>query len=805
MILTKSDDAVQAFGHPGMSRQGASHRKSITNRPAYLATLLLFAACYVMVVGYFAQVDVYHDHFFDPAYSRSYNFFRIVFCAYLFWIVYFSGRCVLLVFSKATEELSGVQQIALGFFVGAAVWTLAMLALGYAGLYSRMTALLVTVIVIAASSRHLLDVGRAAIATLPNVRLRDGPSIAMTAIACAFAALLMMIKGLYPAGGADYFVHYFHYYVKVLENGHIWPNELWYHYYYSKGMGLFFLGMLLTDPLGASLATFCFAGAVAVALFAFVDRIRAARLWPWVAVILFLGFYIYTPGKGTYFLNGGWGDFQKPHEISAAFLLALLWISASFVVSTDEMRRLWWLAGALCAFTLAFITAFSAIVAGMFFGLMAAICIMVGRRQSALGLLGLGAVAGAGLIAILALNYLTTGLPLDNGLGLFWPIIDVRRLREWGVLPDVVLTMAGRLVFAQSALPLSSVEMRDFLKNVFRVDVLFPLIAVTAAAGLATRLYAGARAVSIRSGRSAPQSFSAPGMIVPTYWAFGAALALMASTLCAAVLVGRTQPISFVRYTSFILPVMAALIALGWQTMARMLPRTRRIHRGLHVILPFLILGVAIATTNPSYRDTARTLIGTSARFAAGSASIYDAFVDQRGWPGRSEDAAVRPWALAVWKELGPGTRFWTFTAHTYCMVPGCRPEIFGPFRLSPRALDILLGTAAQAQAILHEERLDHFLVEMDDDLRDFLLCAPLFAPDRIQDHLGTRWTDGTHFLLTWLGPGIEPLTPAWLEQYRRKIGGVPCSDMPLLQNLAEQLGNNPRWGADLVMPWSRR
>jgi hypothetical protein len=200
-----------------------------------------------------------------------------------------------------------------------------------------------------------------------------------------------------------------------------------------------------------------------------------------------------------------------------------------------------------------------------------------------------------------------------------------------------------------------------------------------------------------------------------------------------------------------------------------------------------------------------RTLTGTSARFIAGSASIYDAFVDQKGWSGRFGDPAIRPWALAVWKELGPGARFWTFSNHTYCMVPGCRPEIFDAFRLSPRTLDIMLGPPAQAQAILHEERLDHFLVEMDDGLRDLLMCAPLFAPDRIQDHLGTRWTDGTHYLLTWLGPGIEPLTPAWLERYRQKVDEAPCAQIPLLQNLAEQLGNNPRWGADLVMPWSRR
>jgi hypothetical protein len=51
--------------------------------------------------------------------------------------------------------------------------------------------------------------------------------------------------------------------------------------------------------------------------------------------------------------------------------------------------------------------------------------------------------------------------------------------------------------------------------------------------------------------------------------------------------------------------MMAALIALGWQTIARLLPRTGGVYRKLHIALPFLILGVAVATTNLSYRDAA--------------------------------------------------------------------------------------------------------------------------------------------------------------------------------------------------------
>ena len=80
------------------------------------------------------------------------------------------------------------------------------------------------------------------------------------------AALLLSIKTLYPGGSNDYYNHYFYYYVDVIRNGSLMPNEAWYHFFYSKGLGLYFLGMLLSDPLAPQLVTgiFTFAAALAV-------------------------------------------------------------------------------------------------------------------------------------------------------------------------------------------------------------------------------------------------------------------------------------------------------------------------------------------------------------------------------------------------------------------------------------------------------------------------------------------------------------------------------------------------------------
>jgi hypothetical protein len=58
---------------------------------------------------------------------------------------------------------------------------------------------------------------------------------------CALVAggLLLVSRGLYPgAANGDTWEHYLHYYREVLRSGSLGPNELWYHFYFSKGAGL---------------------------------------------------------------------------------------------------------------------------------------------------------------------------------------------------------------------------------------------------------------------------------------------------------------------------------------------------------------------------------------------------------------------------------------------------------------------------------------------------------------------------------------------------------------------------------------
>ena len=91
---------------------------------------------------------------------------------------------------------------------------------------------------------------------------------------------------------------------------------------------------------------------------------------------------------------------------------------------------------------------------------------------------------------------------------------------------------------------------------------------------------------------------------------------------------------------------------------------------------------------------------------------------------------------------------------------------------MSVQRADILFGSADTARAPFNDG-LNYFFISTYLDIRDPLICTPLFSPDTISEHFGVQWTNGTDVLLTWKGPGTE-LSAEWVETYRATLKGSP-------------------------------
>jgi hypothetical protein len=768
----------------------------------------LFLGGFIAIVAYFNFVDVYDSHYLQRGYGGIYNACRVAFIVYLFWLVYFTGQKIL-IFVAGDRPVADVQvheRLALGFFVGAAALTIAMLVLGYAYLYWRSVAALIAISIIAVSYRDfvlVLQEARSAVQRYVqnNSRVDVALSAAM-AIGVVFAgAALLLVKGLYPQGGHDYYLHYSQFYSMVIDGHGIWPNDFWYQYYYSKGMGLMFLSMLLTDPLASSLVTYCFVIATALALYSLIQRICPRTLWPWVAVILYLALNVHTLGTGVYAANGGWGHFQKAHEINTPFLIAIVWMSTNIARSEGDARRVWWLGAAACCFIVAHLLIVSSAIVGLFC-VLAAMGFFIVDRGVARAFFGLAVSAGLGLASVLALNYLTTGMPSDIGVNTWWPIVDFQRLSNEGTLFDVVNAAFRRSQPVDSPLSFLGPDMAEFIKNVSRFDLLGTFMWGALAGGV---VWAVCRAV-FRFGLADYDVGIGPPNVAAcsVFLAFLAAIAIFTFTA------GTAEAVSYVRLSSFSLPLMVAVAAVVWQVMILSVKWQSGIRAFFAYVVPIALTGACLVQAYGNQKTTLVPVLTNALRFAVGQYSIYDAYKDQSGWPALPDSRGIYPGMYEAWKSLGPGKRIWSFNVHSYCMVPGCRVESHLSSKMSVHRADILFGSADTAKTALQRDGLNYFFISTYLDIRDPLICTPLFSPDTIAEHFGVKWTNGMDVLLTWTGPGTKPLSLEWIDKYRAAIKANPhaprcVGNGPSFSYFGrlvdDEVKKGKRWGAEIAQP----
>ena len=766
----------------------------------------LFVGGFVLTICFFSVVDVYDQHFFQNSYSAIYNALRVVFAAYFFWLVYVVGRQVLSYVGKDSfADLRLYERLALGFFVGGAALTVVMLVLGYLYLYWRVVAWLIAIPIIATSYRHFtLTVHEARSLIAQHSREGSGAertlSIAMAVVMVLAGVALLLVKGLYPQGGHDYYQHYSHFYAAVIDNHGIWPNLFWYQYYLSKGMGVTFLGMLLTDALAPSLVTYCFVVATALALYAVVRDFGSRTLWPLLAVVLYLALNVHTLGTGAYYGNGGWGHFQKPHEINSPLVFAVLWMSINMVRSAGDLRRLWCFGAAACAFVVAYILLVSPLILGLF-AVLASLGFLARSREVAGMFLGIAICTGLGLASLLLLNQLTTGAPADIAPDVLWPLTDLRRLNEEGMLFDFVniAVIRARGIVEGSALS-ENFDLIEYVGNLVRFDILGVLIGATLVGQLAFMIYRDI--VRRRSADSIATIDAASRQALGVIAAFFAATTLFAFTL------GILESVSYVRISSFAFPLVIAICAIAGQIIAVSVGQSPRVRMLAATIVPILLLSLSLANVYEQRRTTLLPVVHNALSFAGGRYSIFDAYKDQAGWPLFNR-TAIHPGMYEAWKKIGPGKRLWSFNINAYCMLPGCHAESLFASSMSKHREDILFGTPETAERILRREGLDYFYISTRIPVQDVLQCTPLFSPDTILNYMDVVWTDGRDVLLTWKGAG-EPPSPEWLERYRKAVTANPslpdCTNERtnfaiIGRRVASEVAKGKRWGAEIALP----
>ena len=735
---------------------------------ASLASAFVLVAGYAYLLAWFSHVDFYHNDFF--AHGRQvtgYQMARLLFIFYFAWTIYCAGACAnFLLFGRTSApRIPACERSCLFFITGAGIWLIAMFVIGLAGFDIKPVAVALSLGTMALSTPHLA----ACLARTGNVtRSAHFDFTTKTFLAAILwlgiavvGALFVFQKGLYPGGGHDYYNHYFQFYKRVIETGSILPNDVWYHFYYSKGAGLYFLGMLLTDPLAPQLVTTGFMACGACIVYALLRSSTRSTLLPLVGVLLYFGAFIYTPGPRENMLEGGWGILEKTHELTAVLLLAVTWIAYRLFRSDVEATGPWTLGLHAAVVSIALLTLPLALLVGLYLTGYLVWFAATGQWRVARRPFAGGVTAAFSILAMLGINYYCTGLPSDQLVLQFWPYANLTTISRWGTMAEVLRLHEDMTGMLQNQEPISW-QTVPLLATFLRLELWWPLF------------LAAAPGIILRATSKAGRNGMLHSLNVP---AVGALAWLAVTTIPAAVFGGGlSQPISFYRLATFsyaptmCLALLLCHLALAAQPGRKLGTRLLNLVRPTSFAATLGMVAIFNISTIEMVRQHLTAILSNAASLSTGRFSLEDAYQNQQGWSGFPW-GAIYPGIIEPWRIVGRGTRIWSFQIHSYCMLPDCNLQETVSNRMSRVWQVVLFGPPEQGIDALKAEGLNYFFFSTELAMgHDQLPASPIFAPSEIAKHLAVRWSDGTNYLLTWPDKNTHPIDRKFLAVYRAAV-----------------------------------
>ena len=372
----------------------------------------LYVAVFGVVVVLLKNIDVTWANYKDSGLTVVvYTLCRFILMVYVFvW-------CVVLGSLALRKKLEALSDVLFSFFLGASIYGILVTCLGLVGLLHLWVGLLLTVPLLYWAPRVLEPV-------LENITQTWKRSFKeYSSLELGFYFLLgwfllvgggffLFSNGLYPGPILnDEWEHYFHYYRTVLDHGSLMPNEVWYHFYVSKGAGLFFLSGLFSDFLSAQLVSTCFVIMTGLILYDLLKSITKDTLWAMGGALVFLTLYD--------------GAFFRHHVVLTGYIAFFVWACIRLLENRKLYHRLFWAAVPFSVFYISFYLPPAAALTSVFFGLMAFIT-FCGKKTRAYSysffILLLATLLGVGVA--MAVNYSFTGLAEMVPLKTFWRMAD---------------------------------------------------------------------------------------------------------------------------------------------------------------------------------------------------------------------------------------------------------------------------------------------------------------------------------------------------------------------------------------------
>ena len=565
----------------------------------------------------------------------------------------------------------------------------------------------------------------------------------------------LVSKALWVGGaGGDVYTHYLPYYREVISHGGLAPNDVWYHYYVSKGVTLNFLAMLLSDGLGAQLVTTLFHLASAAIVFLLGVRLLRSRAFAGLASGIFLFVFI-APEH--------WSIFLKHHEMLLTWtIFGLLFALSSFHARRQDLAAMCLLGLMLgAAYAVQFPTACALFAAVLGIAFVAQMVLKNWNSSTILGVTGIANIVA--LLLLLLFNQLSTGLALETPLRLFWKLADVGFFSQW-VSPYLVIYLleGSSAGVGEVASPLARLGNYDWFGDLFRIKELKTiyfspwLLLFFASLVTISSLVWGRKSGLCRS----------TGFLLLLLAAVGWVLANVIN-----------QPASVHRMFTFLVPVSILIGLLIWVAGLRVLSCGIPRAFGRKVVVALVVFAATLTPVGVGSRAEPMlsfSLGAKSAKDALQAVPSLDPSVNTKGetWVPYLESREF----------LGPDQKMLCFNVlgnvfGTSYSFPGKGMESEVSFSLGPGWHLICFGDAQTSLEELKNQKIDYFMVDWAHQwLFGGVPFSELFSKrEIISSTLGVVDLWPGVWLLTWKPNATRPLTEEELTVWELISGGYPA------------------------------
>lgn len=703
----------------------------------------LFTLFYAFLVGWFHWTRVWTDRYFEAGTVYIfYNAFRIAFLFYFTLILFALGRSLLrrIAPMKVDLQLDSLSRFLLASYVGAAVFEIVMVILGFLHLYYPMVALILTLpwvfLSFPALKKFLGEIPRILQKAIPEGSGYQRMTHGLLMGAALFLLVdLLVKKGLFPdIVGSDPVGHYLPYFNEVLTRHHLWPNQYFLNYFYLKGAGLNFLALLLTDIQGSQLASFYCLALSALTLYALTRKMSFSIPWSCLAVIVYLKSFMIPLEV----------QFSKSHAAVSFWLAAILWLTLMVLEDEKKKPKLWTFSFILVVTALTLWTPTSSVFTLPYFFSFMMILWTERRIDQAKTFLILFIVGVSTMGIIFSFNYWSCGVPEITPSNVFLPYANTSVMKQsWS--PYALLAQYEFSEHASAWRSPSLFRMGNAsLEGIFKLRVLndfFPLLKLKPFDLLVLGPYPVLFLLTFFRRRHLQPHFKRTILCIGVM-----------SVVSLSILLSMGERSSLVRLTQFFSFYSTLVGLVLWELILSAFRKP-----GVREKVSTLVVLIIFLTTSFHYCLRGKRSSIERYPFLLGQKSFREAYGN---WIPQS--------CLAVKSIVGQRK------VALLNFFPGCYslPGIeFEPPLMNSYVKDyheVMFESALAAKETFHRYGVDYFLVDLNSNFH-FTAFSPLFRPDPVKKYLKILWRSDGAYLLTWRDEGEEAMEESFLNSYRSK------------------------------------